>query len=235
MTDPSPEKILVVLAHPDDPEFFCGGSVARWTSGGAHVTYCLLTSGDKGSDEPATDPDALARTREVEQRNAAAILGVSEVLFLRRPDGTLQPDLDLRKDIVRVIRKVKPDRVVTSGIEVFSDHSLNHPDHRAAGQATLDAIYPASGSGMYFPELLYEEGLAPHKVNEVYVALAKDSNLTIDVTEFLPKKIAALLEHKSQIREPEKLNERMQEWMRDPQSPPELPRYIEQFARVSLT
>jgi LmbE family N-acetylglucosaminyl deacetylase len=235
MTDPPLGKILVVLAHPDDPEFFCGGSVARWTAAGAHVTYCLLTRGDKGSDDPDTDPDALARTREGEQRNAAAILGVGEVLFLHHMDGTLQPDLELRKDIVRVIRQVKPDRVVTSGMEVLSDHSLNHPDHRAAGQATLDAIYPASGSGMYFPELVRQEGLLPHKVTEVYLAQDKDSNLTIDVTEFLPKKIAALLEHKSQIREPEKLGDRMREWMRDPHSPPELLRYVEQFVRVSLT
>ena len=235
MTDPTPGNILVVLAHPDDPEFFCGGSVARWTAGGARVTYCLLTRGDKGSDDPATDPDVLARTREGEQRNAAAILGVTEVLFLHHKDGTLQPDMELRKDIVRVIRQVKPDRVVTSGTEVLSGDGVNHPDHRAAGQATLAAIYPASGSGMYFPELLSPEGLAPHKVTEIYVAQTKDSNLTIDVTEFLPKKIAALLEHKSQIREPEKLGDRMREWMRDPHSPPEWPRYIEQFVRVTLT
>ncbi len=235
MTAGSPLRVLVVLPHPDDPEYFCGGAVARWTSEGVDVQYCLLTRGDKGSDDPDTDPAALAKTREDEQRRAAAVLGVREVFFLSYQDGTLEANLDLRRDIVRVIRRVKPDRVVTSAPDSLTEGYLNHSDHRVCGQATLDALYPAAGSGMYFPELLRNEGLAPHKVPEVYVALPADSNLTIDVTGLLDKKIAALLEHRSQIREPEKLADRIRDWMRDPSSPPDSPRYVERFMRVELS
>lgn len=235
MTAGPPLRVLVVLPHPDDPEYFCGGAVARWTSEGVDVRYCLLTRGDKGSDDPGTDPAALAKTREDEQRRAAAVLGVHDVTFLSYLDGTLEPNLDLRRDIVREIRRIKPDRVVTSAPESLTDGFLNHSDHRACGQATLDALYPAAGSGMYFPELLRDEGLGPHKVPEVYVALPADPNLTIDVTDQLDRKVAALLEHKSQIREPEKLADRIRQWMREPSSPPDSPRYVERFIRVDLS
>ncbi|MGH2605543.1 MAG: PIG-L deacetylase family protein [Anaerolineales bacterium] len=235
MTAGPPLRVLVVLPHPDDPEYFCGGAVARWTSEGVNVHYCLLTRGDKGSDDPDTDPAVLAKTREEEQRRAASVLGVHEVDFLSYQDGTLEPDLDLRRDIVRVIRRERPNRVVTSAPDSLTDGYLNHSDHRACGQATLDALYPAAGSGMYFPELLRDEGLAPHKVSELYVALPADSNLTIDVTDYLDKKVAALLEHRSQIREPEKLADRIREWMRDASSPPDSPRYVERFTRVDLS
>lgn len=235
MTAGAPRRVLVVLPHPDDPEYFCGGAVAGWTAQGADVRYCLLTRGDKGSDEPETDAQALAKVREAEQRSAAAVLGVGEVTFLSYRDGTLEPSLELRRDIVRVIRQVKPDLVVTSSPDTLTDGYLNHADHRACGQATLDALYPAAGSGMYFPELLREEGLAPHKVAEAYIGLPAESNLTIDVTAQLDKKVAALLEHRSQIREPGKLPERIREWMRDPGSPPDSPRYVERFFRVELT
>jgi LmbE family N-acetylglucosaminyl deacetylase len=227
-------RTLVVLPHPDDPEYFCGGSVARWIDEGGEVIYCLLTSGERGSDDAATDPVQLARRREAEQRRAAAVLGVREVLFLGYPDGELAATPDLARDLVRVIRRLRPTRVVTCDPSPVTDGFLNHSDHRVAGQATLDAVYPAAGSGMYFPDLEREEGLAPHKVGEVYIGFAADANLSLDVTDQLDRKAAALREHRSQIRKPQDLESRLKEWMRDPQSPPEAPRYVERFLRIEM-
>jgi LmbE family N-acetylglucosaminyl deacetylase len=230
----APARVLVVLPHPDDPEYFCGGTIARWAREGREVIYCLLTRGEKGSDDPATDPSQLARTREAEQRKAAAVLGVRQVQFLDFVDGELAETTSLRRDIVRVIRQLRPQIVVTCDPSPLSDAFINHADHRAAGQATLDAVYPAAGSGMYFPELTRDEGLEPHKVREVYVSLAGHPNWIQDVTEELPDKVRALREHRSQIDRPDELEARLQEWMRDPESPPSAPRYVEKFLRIEL-
>ena len=195
-----PKRVAVVIAHPDDAEFDCAGTVARWTAEGHEVVYVLLTSGDKGSSDPAMTPERLAATRETEQRDACAILGVHDVVFLRHPDGTLVPDLALRRDLVRVIRRLKPDVVICQDPTVrWVDQSyLNHPDHRAAGEATLDAVYPAARDRMTFPELL-ADGLEPHKVREVYLAGAKEPDVWIDITAHLETKLAALRAHVSQI------------------------------------
>jgi len=232
-----PARVLVVLAHPDDPEFFCGGTLALWAEQGREIEYCLLTRGDKGADDADTDPVALAHLREAEQRAAAAVLGVRQVRFLDLADGYLTPDLALRKQVVRVLRQVRPDIVVTCDPTNFfpSDRYINHPDHRAAGQATLDAVFPAAGSGMFFPELERERGLRPHKVSTVYVAEAQHPNTTVDVTAFLDRKVAALREHKSQINDMEGLDGRMREWLLDPDSPPDSPRYVEHFHRIDLS
>lgn len=228
-------RVLVVLAHPDDPEFFCGGTVARWITEGRRVTYCLLTRGDKGSDV-VIDTHELAQLREKEQRAAAAELGVEEVLFLDFPDGYLTPNIELRRDIVRVIRQVKPDVVVTCDpTNLFpSSRYFNHADHRAAGLATLDAIYPAARSALYFPELLHEEGLEPHRVNEVYVAGTQNPDLNVDITDYFDQKIAALRHHHSQLSQRDDLEEGLRERMRDPASPPDSQRYIERFKRIQL-
>jgi len=229
-------RVLVVLAHPDDPEFYCGGTVARWAAEGRQVIYCLLTRGDKGADESGTDGTALAAIREREQRAAAAVLGVAEVLFLDHEDGYLVPDLALRRDIVGVIRRVRPEIVVTCDPTNFfpSSRYINHPDHRAAGQATLDAVFPAAGSGMFFPELEKEQGLAPHKVRQVYVAGALQPNTSIDVTSHLARKVEALRQHKSQIRDMDGLDRRMRDWLLDPESPVDAPRYVERFQRIDM-
>lgn len=231
-----PLRVLVVLAHPDDPEFYCGGTVARWVAEGREVTYCLLTRGDKGDDEIGTDPEVLAQKRMAEQRAAAKILGVDEVIFLDHPDGYLTPDLTLRRDIVRIIRQVRPEIIVTCDPTNFfpSDRYINHSDHRAAGQATLDAVFPAAGSGLYFPELLQKEGLTPHKVEQVYVAGAQHPNTVVNVTKFFDRKIAALREHASQIPNMEVLEKNLRERMLDADSPPDAPRYIERFMRIDL-
>jgi LmbE family N-acetylglucosaminyl deacetylase len=232
----TPDRVLVVLAHPDDPEFFCGGTIARWAASGREITYCLLTRGDKGSDDDSLSIQELGEIREVEQRSAAKVLGVHEVMFLKELDGYVLPNLDLRRDIVRIIRQVKPHVVITCDPTNFfpSNTYINHADHRAAGQATLDAVYPAARSALYYPALSQEEGLAPHKVREVYVAGAQHPNITVDITEFFNQKVSALSEHRSQIKDIAALEERMRKRMLDPESPPDDPRYIERFRRIVL-
>jgi len=226
--------VLVVLAHPDDPEFFCGGTLALWAQQGSRISYCLLTRGDKGDDN-GSDPAGLAAIREGEQRAAAQVLGVNEVAFLNYPDGYLVPDLDLRREVVRAIRRVRPSVVVTCDPTNFfpNDRYINHPDHRAAGQVTLDAVFPAAGSRMFFPELL-AEGLEPHKVSQVYVAMPQTPNTVIDVTESFERKVEALCQHASQIGDADALRIRLKDRMLDPSSSPELPRYVERFRRIDL-
>ena len=195
-----PTRVAVIVAHPDDAEFSCAGTVARWTSEGREVTYVLLTSGDKGSADPAVTPEMLVATREAEQRAACAVLGVKDVVFLRRSDATLVPDLDLRRDIARVIRQLRPDVVICQDptVQFVGTGYLNHPDHRAAGQATLDAVYPAARDRMTFPELL-AEGLEPHKVREVYVTGTQEANIWVDITDHYETKVASLRAHASQM------------------------------------
>ena len=161
---PDDHRVLVVLAHPDDPEFFCGGTVAKMAAEGRQVHYCLLTSGDKGADEPGVDPEALAKTREVEQRAAAAELGVQEVHFLGYRDGELHVGQGLRRDVARIVRQIRPYTLITSDPSNFYSTFVNHADHRVAGQVALDAVWPGARSALYYPELYNDEGLEPHKV-----------------------------------------------------------------------
>lgn len=197
-----PKKIASIMAHPDDAEFICGATLARWAEEGNEVVIVLITSGDKGSDDPDMTHEKLAATREAEQLAAAKVLGVSDVVFLRKTDGYLVPTLELRRDLVRVVRQIKPDVVICQDPTVhWADASyINHPDHRAAGEAVLAAIFPAARNRMYFPELL-AEGLEPHTVREIYMAGAQTPDVAIDVTAQMPKKIAALKAHASQVGE----------------------------------
>jgi LmbE family N-acetylglucosaminyl deacetylase len=227
-------RVLVVLAHPDDPEFFCGGTVARWASEGREIHYCLLTRGDKGADEPGVDPASLAETREREQRAAAAVLGVRDVEFLNYEDGNLVADLGTRKAVVRVIRRVRPDIVVTCDPTNVYGQFVNHVDHRVAGQVTLDAVYPAARSALYFPDLYQDEGLQPYKVHELYIAGPVHPNTSIDVTAFMERKLKALAEHRSQIGDLDELAERLRTRMLDADSPPDTPRYVERFAYIEI-
>jgi LmbE family N-acetylglucosaminyl deacetylase len=234
--DPAgPKRIAVIFAHPDDAEFICAGAVARWASEGNHVTYVLLTSGDKGSDDPAMTPEQLAATRMAEQRAACDVLGVQDVLFLGRPDAMLVPDLGLRRELVRVIRTIRPDVVVCQDPTVrwVGQSYLNHPDHRAAGEATLDAVYPAARDRMTFPELL-AEGLEPHKVREVYLAGAHTADVAIDITAQMETKLAALRCHKSQMGEwdPEEM---LKQWAKeDAERFPGTGEYVETFKYFKL-
>ena len=231
---PEKQRILVILAHPDDPEFFCGATLARWAKAGHEISYTLLTCGDKGRNDNNRDipGDQLCALRHTEQRAAAQVLGVKEVHFLEREDGTLVPDLDLRREVVRIIRRFKPDVLVTCDPQnLFATYGLNHPDHRAAGQVVLDAVFPAAGNELFFPELL-KEGWQPHSPKEVWASLTSQPNVVMDVTDTWETKILALKEHKSQIGDPAKLEERMRS-RRAEESTEENPRYEEKFRVVS--
>jgi LmbE family N-acetylglucosaminyl deacetylase len=208
----TPQRILVILAHPDDPEFFCGGTLAFWACAGHEIVYYLLTCGDKGFNDSTTaemTTDALCAIRHEEQRAAASVIGAGELYFLDRPDGYLVPDMDLRREVVRIIRKIKPGILVTCDPQnLFAAYGLNHPDHRAAGQVVLDAVFPAAGNKEYFPELI-REGLEPHMPREVWVSLTQQPNTVMDVSSTWSTKLDALLEHKSQIGDVKKFKERM--------------------------
>ncbi len=230
----TPQKILVILAHPDDPEFFCGATLARWACAGHEVTYAILTGGDKGynpTTHPEMTPEKLRTIRHVEQQNAANVIGAKAVHFLDLEDGYLVPDLNLRRDVVRIIRQFKPTILVTCDPQnLFAVYGINHPDHRACGQVVIDAVFPAADNVAFFPELL-AEGYQPHMPREVWISLTNQPNTTLDVTETWDVKLKAILEHKTQIQDVEKLFERMKS-RRAEDSTEENPRYEEKFRVV---
>ncbi|WP_322797224.1 PIG-L deacetylase family protein [Tepidiforma sp.] len=200
VTDFVPPSAMVVVAHPDDAEFMCAGTIAKWTAAGCRVVYVVITKGDKGSDDPEMTTERLARVREAEQRAAGAILGVQAFEFLGYPDGYLQPTLELRRDLARVIRRHRPHTVITFDPtnRFFSDTYVNHPDHRAAGDAALDAVFPTARDRLTFPELLVD-GYEPWKVRQVWLAPAAQPNTWVDISATLEQKKQALLAHPSQL------------------------------------
>jgi LmbE family N-acetylglucosaminyl deacetylase len=193
-------RILVIAAHQDDIEFGAAGSVARWTDEGHDVTYCLVTDGGAGSNDPNTDLVELVVTREAEQREAAACVGVHDVRFLGYPDGILQNTLELRRDLTRLIRELKPERVVISDPTMMfaGNYYINHPDHRAAAEAALYAVFPSAGTRPIFPELL-KAGYEPHDVDELWMQFSDHADTFVDISEQEDRKIAALLCHRSQV------------------------------------
>ena len=205
-----PKRAMVIVAHPDDAEFTMAGTVAVWSARGCAVSYVICTRGDRGSNDPQVTPWALARLRDQEQRAAATILGVREVVILGHPDGTLEPTLDLRRDLTREIRRFRPDGVLTGDptVRYYGDGYLNHPDHRAAASAALDAVFPSAETRYVFPELL-AEGLEPHRVRAVYIHGSSEPNVWIDISSVLERKIRALQCHASQV-DPEMAGE----WIR---------------------
>jgi LmbE family N-acetylglucosaminyl deacetylase len=230
------QKILVILAHPDDPEFFMGGTIKRWTQQGHRVVYYLLTKGDKGTQDRDLLPEELMKTRIGEQTAAARILGVDEIHFLDNPDGFLELTTDIRREVTRIIRKEKPDILVSSDPTNFfpnDNASINHPDHRMAGQIVIESFFPAAGNPKFFPELL-EEGYEPHTVNEVWFSLTHQPNVILDITDTWPSKLSALHEHRSQIGDPEKFDARMVS-RHTPDSTDESPRFEEKFRRIIYT
>lgn len=196
------KRILVIAAHPDDIEFGAAGSIAKWASEGAEVTFCLVTDGSAGSNQPDADLAELVRVRQQEQCAAADILGVKNVRFLGYKDGALQPTLELRRDLTRVIREIRPDRVLVQDPTTvfFQSFYINHPDHRAAGEAAVYAVFPSAGTRPIFAELL-AEGLEPHDVAELYLDLTLAPDTFVDISDFIEQKIQALLCHKSQLDE----------------------------------
>ena len=199
---PTPERVLVVAAHPDDIEFGAAGTVARWIAEGADVRYLLLTSGDKGSDNPAADPTALAARRENEQRAAAAEIGVIAVDFLGEPDGQVEPSLRLRERVTHAIRAFRPEIVMSHDPTVLfvNNEWVNHPDHRAVGTVVVDAVFPTARDPLNFPEHL-AAGLAAWKVAELFLWSTNEANQLVDIGGTLDRKIAALAHHVSQFRD----------------------------------
>lgn len=204
---------MVVVAHPDDADFGPAATAARWIDAGSTGWLVCCTSGDAGGEDPDQDPLALAAIREEEQRRAAAIVGYAGLSFLHQPDGALANDLALRELLVREIRTFRPDAVLTSDPEVvfYRGGGVNHADHRAAGFAATDAVYPAARNPMAFPDLA-RAGLAAHIVRRLYLFWPNVPNAWVDVTPTLDRKIAALRAHRSQIRRPERLEERVRRW-----------------------
>ncbi|HML21776.1 MAG TPA: PIG-L family deacetylase [Aggregatilinea sp.] len=232
---PQIQRVMGIFAHPDDPEFFCGGTFARWAAEGKHIIFVMATSGDKGSGDVNMHSDQLIALREAEERAAAARLGVKEVIFLRYLDGELQPTLDLRRQLTRLIRLKRPDTVVASDPSGrwYGTGYLNHPDHLAIAEAALDAVFPSARDHLTFPELYRREGLQPHKVKQVYMCLPTQPTVKIDVTDYLETKIAALREHVSQIGDMDEMARRQREgvdreWIGDG------PRYSESFRVFQL-
>ncbi len=230
------ERVLGVFAHPDDPEFFAGGTFARWAALGADITFVIATNGDKGSADPEMTSSRLAEIREAEEKAAAAALGVKEVIFLRYPDGELAPTLALRRDIVRIIRMKRPDVVVTTDPTVYwyGTRAINHPDHRAIGVSTLEAVFPTARDRLNFPELERDEGLDVHKTPLVYIAGAAEPTVKVDVTAYVEMKINSLRCHVSQIADMEAMAQRVKERMLDTSAPDDAPRYVEQFRVIRL-
>jgi LmbE family N-acetylglucosaminyl deacetylase len=229
----TPESALAIVAHPDDIEFSCVGTMARWGKSGTRLGYVLCTSGEVGIAQAGMTKAQATEIREAEQRIAAEIVGVSDVVFLREPDGMLQPTIELRKKIVREIRRFRPEVVVCGDPTIVwaGDDYINHPDHRAAATAALDATFPAAGQPNLFEEL-EDEGLYAFKPRKVYVTGWVQDDLYVNITDTIDIKIAALRAHKSQMRDwdPEP---RIKEWAAERAKGKEMA-YAEAFRVVTL-
>ncbi len=211
LADDEVERVLIVTAHPDDVDFGVAGSVARWTDAGAEVVYCIVTDGDAGGFDPEVPRSSIAGIRRGEQTNAAAQVGVEELHFLGYPDGILEVTLELRRDIARVIREVRPRRVVTqSPIRTADSVYRNHPDHLAAGEAACCAVYPDSRNPFTFTELA-AEGLEAWTVEELWMMGGNDAGTFVDITDTFDRKMAALRCHVSQLID-DAAEERVRQW-----------------------
>jgi LmbE family N-acetylglucosaminyl deacetylase len=214
IADLHPEIVLAIGAHPDDIDFGFSGSIAAWAAAGANVYYLIITDGSKGTPDRAVATKDLVKAREAEQRAAAKLLGAQDVFFMGYADGELEVTLGLKKQVVRFIRQLKPDTVLTMDpTMVYSSARgfINHPDHRAAGQTVLDAVFPLARDHLAFPDLI-TEGLEPHKVRTVLMTNFDNHNFAIDITDSLDKKLAALAAHASQMPDLEITKERITEW-----------------------
>ena len=201
LDDAEVTKVLVITAHPDDVDFGAAGTIARWTDAGVEVVYCIVTDGDAGGSDPGVSRSDMATTRRYEQTEAAGRVGVHDVRFLGYPDGRVEATLGLRRDLARVIRQVRPDRVVCPSPERdYVRPGISHPDHRAVGSAALDAVYPDARNPFAFPELLADEGLDAWVVREVWISGLQAPTHYVDITGTFPRKVAALRAHASQTK-----------------------------------
>lgn len=229
----TPDSAMAIYAHPDDIDFSCSGTLARWADQGAEIYYVLCTSGDVGIDDPKISREEAVKIREDEQLEASKVIGAKEIIFLREPDGMLIPTLELRKKLVRLIRKYRPEVVLTSDPTVVwaSNTYINHPDHRAAATAALDATFPAAGQPNLFEEL-EEEGLKAHKPRKVYISTWNEPTDYINIETTIDKKIEGLRKHKSQMKDwdPE---ERIRAWAAERGKGKEMA-YAEAFKVITL-
>jgi LmbE family N-acetylglucosaminyl deacetylase len=228
-----PKRAMAIVAHPDDIDFSCSGTVARWVKAGAEVAYIVCTSGDVGIEDPGMTRAKAAEIREAEQRAAAEVVGVKEVIFLREPDGMLENTLELRKRLVREIRRFKPEVMITGDPTVVwaSDSYINHPDHRAAAGAALDAVFPAAGQPNLMEELA-DEGLSAHKTRKVYVTSWEKADTYVNISETIDLKIEALKRHVSQMGDWD-VETRIREWSAELAKGKEMA-YAEAFRVVTL-
>ena len=227
-------RILCISAHPDDNEFTIAGSVARWAREGREVAFCLVTTGGAGVNEHTPSSEGLIPIREKETRAAARILGVKELVLLGYADGSLEPTLTMRRDLTRVIRRYRPDVVVCGDptVRYYGHDYLNHPDHRAVASAALDAVFPSAETSVIFPELL-AEGLAPHKVKQVFITGSLEPDVFVDVSATLSVKSRALKAHRSQVGKGEWVDQLLKAWaLRDGKRGGL--RYAEAFRRMVL-
>lgn len=231
-------RFLAIAAHPDDLDFGAAGTTATLTAAGDEVVYCLVTDGDAGGFDNTISRDEMGRIRRQEQTAAAAVVGVTELHFLGVPDGRVVADLELRRLLSRVIRQVRPDVVLSqSPVRNFDRMFASHPDHLAAGEATLAAVYPDSRNEFAHPELLNVEGLEPHEVPEVWLMGGPDPDHFVDISETIDQKVQALLCHESQHREPGRLPAMIREWSMHTATVAGLPegRLAEGFRRIKTS
>jgi len=214
LSDADVERVLIVAAHPDDVDFGAAGTVATWTDAGIEVSYCIVTDGDAGGFDPTVPRADIAGIRRAEQLNAAKLVGVEDVHFLGYPDGALELSHPLRRDITRVIRKTRPQRMVVQSPERnWARIHASHPDHLTAGEAALRALYPDSRNPFAHPELLADEGLEPWTVQEVWVTSHPKPEHFVDITDRFDRKIAALRAHESQTAHMDDLEMFVKEWL----------------------
>ncbi len=206
------ERILVVAAHPDDVDFGAAGSIATWTDAGVEVSYCIVTDGDAGGFDPAVPRAEIPDIRRAEQTAAAEVVGVTDLTFLGYSDGRLESTIELRRDVSRVIRQVRPQRVLCPSPERnYGRVFASHPDHLAAGEATLCAVYPDVRNAFAHPEVL-AEGFEPWSVDEVWIMAAPNADVFVDTTDVFDRKLDALRCHASQMPDPDSLEPRLREW-----------------------
>ena len=212
LDDSEIKRVLVVMAHPDDCDFGAGGTIAQWTARGIHVSYCIITNGDQGGEESGIPLEQMATVRQKEQRDAGKALGVTDITYLNYRDGWLSPSMELRKDIVKAIRTAKPDRMVVQSPERNYERVFaSHPDHLAAGETAVQAVYPDARNPFAFTDLK-DAGFEPWRVREVWMTGSPNPNHFVDITETFPKKIAALHAHVSQTAHNKELEKMVREW-----------------------
>lgn len=213
LSDSDVERVLVVAAHPDDIDFGASGTVARLTDAGAYVAYCICTDGDAGGFDPAVPRSEIPGIRRGEQTRAAAEVGVSDIFWLGYGDGRLEVTQDLRRDISRAIRHVRPRRVIVPSPEYFWERiPASHPDHLAAGRAAVSAVYPDARNPFAHVELLHDEGLEAWAAAEMWLMAHHTPDHAVDVTATMPRKIAALRAHESQTAHVPELDTFIRSW-----------------------